>query len=658
MSPSRRRLALTSMVVLLLAVLDTVAAAAAVPAPARPDQSTPVMVVLDASGSMKQTDAPGPRIDAAKRAVGDLVTALPPGARVGLTVYGTGTGSSAREKTAGCRDIRQLVPVQPVERAAFGWAVAGIRASGYTPIGESLRAAARGLPAEGPRSIVLVSDGEDTCAPPQPCQVAKELKAAGVDLVVHTIGFKVGAAARRQLACIAATTGGTYREASSGASLGAVLTSRVERAIRPYAAVGIPIRGGGSPADAPAIRPGQYLDTYARGGRTTSEDGTVKYYAVDLRRGDTAHLSATVAPPDLRADDLTLLTVKLELVNAAGGQCGITSDFVVESAVYGKVSPQTALLDSPPFGEGAWHADCVGAGRVGAGRVFLKVIRGGRAFADQQLPVEIAFRLEPAVSSPGPPAVTGRSTDLPPPTAGPARAVEAGSSFNDAPLIEPGTYTESITSGETRYYRVRLGWGQRLAFRATTAVPAGVGVAAGRLRIDLASPLRADLLLGSGNDDSSGILWEARAVELAGSTAAPVRWTNRDAPTPYLDRYSVDGEYFLVIDATYPLEDGDAVTLPLTLTVALSGAVESGPTYVTDPGESAGGPSTTPSLSPSLSPSPSPSPSAAATGGAGSASVESAPMAPWALASVGAAGVLVVAALGLVWWRQRRGPVS
>lgn len=649
MSRSRRLLVLAALTTLLPVAVPG-RADAAVPAPGRPDQATPVMVVLDASGSMKQTDAPGSRIDAAKRAVGDLVTALPPDARVGLTVYGTGTGSSTAEKAAGCRDIRQLIEVQPLDRAAFGRAVAGIRASGYTPIGESLRAAARGLPAEGPRSIVLVSDGEDTCAPPPPCQVAAQLKAAGVDLVVHTVGFKVGAAARRQLACIAAATGGTYREASSGASLGAVLTSRVQRAIRPYTLVGTPIRGGDSPVGAPAIRPGQYLDTYARGGRTTSEDGTVKYYAVDLRRGDTAHLSATVAPPDLRADNLTLLTVKLELVNAAGRQCGVTYDFAVESVVFGKVAPQTALLDAPPFGEGGWYADCVSAGRV-----FLKVTRGGRTFADQQLPVEIAFRLEPAVSSPGPPAVPGRSTELPPPTAGPARAVEAGSSFNDAPLIEPGTYTESITSGETRYYRVRLGWGQRLAFRATTSVPAGVGVAAGRLRIDLASPLRADLLLGSGSDDSSAILWEARAVELSGSTAAPVRWANRDAPTPYLDRYSVDGEFFLVIDTTYPLEDGEAITLPLTLTVARSGAVESGPVYVSDPAGTAGGPSPSPSLSPSVSPATSP----AGTGEvAGSSRVESVGPAGWVWASAGSAGVLVVIGAGLVLWRRRRRPVS
>ena len=199
------------------------------------------MVVLDASGSMKQADAPGPRIDAAKRAVGELVAALPDAARVGLTVYGTGTGSSDAEKAARLQG-------HPAAGAGRAGGPGRLRPGGRpgcappaTPrSGSRCGWPPRGLPAEGPRSIVLVSDGEDTCAPPQPCEVAKQLKAAGIDLVVHTIGFKVGAAARAQLTCIASATGGSYREASSGAALGAVLTSRVQRAIRPYEAVGTP----------------------------------------------------------------------------------------------------------------------------------------------------------------------------------------------------------------------------------------------------------------------------------------------------------------------------------------------------------------------------------------------------------------------------------
>lgn len=612
------------------------APAAAAPAPAQEGESTPVMVVLDASGSMKQADAPGPRIDAAKQAVTGLVAALPSSARVGLTVYGTGTGSTDAEKAAGCQDIRQLLPVQPVDRAAFGRAVAGIRASGYTPIGRSLQKAAQALPAEGPRSVVLVSDGEDTCAPPQPCEVAEELKAAGTDLVVHTIGFKVGAAARTQLSCIAAATGGTYREAASGAALGAVLTNRVQRAIRPYTAVGRPIRGGATPAAAPTIGPGQYLDTYAQGGTGPGRPGTTKFYAVQLRPGETPYFSATVAPLGIRVERLGTLQVVASLVDADGDLCvgGIANAFDI--GVFGKVSPQTAVLAPPPVGGDRWRESCA-PGRP----VHLKVARSGDAYRTQQLPMEIAYRSEPGVSSPGPAAVTERSPALPAPAEGSARPVEAGSSFNDAPRLEPGTYADEIVPGETRYFKVRLGWGQRLAYRVTVPA-AGLRIQAAALYTSVASPLRAKLdqppdtrayeLIGGGKDQT-----------IVGSTEAPVRYANRGSTVGTVGLVSVDGDYYLVLDATYPIGEKAGFTMPYRLTVAAEGAVEGGPTYLTDPGSS---------VSPSASPSGSASPSVSGSG-SGAVSGWSGPgPAVWA----GGAGVLVaVGAVAVALLRRRRG---
>ena len=121
--------------------------AAAAPAT---EPTVPVMIVLDASGSMNQADAPGPRIDAAKAAVAGLVDTLPAQTQVGLQVYGTGTGSTDAEKTAGCTDIKTLVPVGPLDAAALKAQVGGVIAAGYTPIGNALRAAADALPNEGP----------------------------------------------------------------------------------------------------------------------------------------------------------------------------------------------------------------------------------------------------------------------------------------------------------------------------------------------------------------------------------------------------------------------------------------------------------------------------------------------------------------------------
>jgi Ca-activated chloride channel family protein len=108
-----------------------------------------------------------------------------------------------------------------------------LRPTGFTPIGHALALAARDLPADGPRTIVLVSDGEDTCTPPDPCEVARNLRAQGVAVKVETVGLLLeGPKARGQLQCIARATGGSYRDVSSVADLASSLVDISSRAAR------------------------------------------------------------------------------------------------------------------------------------------------------------------------------------------------------------------------------------------------------------------------------------------------------------------------------------------------------------------------------------------------------------------------------------------
>jgi len=208
---------------------------AAPPAAAPPDstpvaaavlQLSPTVIVLDASSSMNEDDAPGPRIEAAKKAASTLVDGLPDGAPVGLIVYGTATDDSDAARAAGCQDIKTLVPVAPVDKAAFTTAVNGVVASGYTPLGSSLRAAATALPANGPRNIVIVSDGDDTCQQAVPCDVAKEISGDG--LIIHTVGFRVSGPAKDTLTCIAQAGGGRYVDAANATQLQAFLRTAVD----------------------------------------------------------------------------------------------------------------------------------------------------------------------------------------------------------------------------------------------------------------------------------------------------------------------------------------------------------------------------------------------------------------------------------------------
>jgi von Willebrand factor type A domain len=189
--------------------------------PASAQSST--LLVLDASGSMNARLPDGQtRIDAAKKAVADLVSRLDANTRLALRAYGHQSATQKKD----CKDTALLVAFAPVasNRAEVVAQAQALQARGYTPITHALTAAAQDIASEesGERIIVLVSDGHETCAT-DPCVAARALAAADARLVIHTIGFGVGAAARTQLQCIANVARGSYFDANSAAALTSTL---------------------------------------------------------------------------------------------------------------------------------------------------------------------------------------------------------------------------------------------------------------------------------------------------------------------------------------------------------------------------------------------------------------------------------------------------
>ena len=185
-------------------------------------ESRSIALILDASGSMNaKLAAGGTRIDAAKAAVAAFVAKLDPNIRIGYRVYGHQSPTKARN----CKDTELLVNFGPASanRDAILAKTQAVKAQGYTPITHVIELAARDIAKEpGSRTIVLVSDGKETCAG-DPCAAAKALAAADASLVIHTIGFNVDAAARFQLQCMARVARGTYSDATGAADLGARL---------------------------------------------------------------------------------------------------------------------------------------------------------------------------------------------------------------------------------------------------------------------------------------------------------------------------------------------------------------------------------------------------------------------------------------------------
>jgi Ca-activated chloride channel family protein len=247
-------------------------------APPSEDGSSALLLILDASGSMNSNDGSGQsKIAAAKQALYQMVDSLPEGSRAGLRVYGHRTSNSERDRAAGCRDTELISPIQELNRQAMKDAIGGFQARGWTPIGSALQAAEKDLPASGQRTIVLVSDGLDTCAPPDPCDVARDMARRGVNLKVHAIGFQVDAQAREQLRCIASATGGSYQDAANAIALTGQLKQLSARATRTLKPEGKLVEGGASYRDAPHLAPGLYNDTIL--------PGEELWYAVDLQSG-------------------------------------------------------------------------------------------------------------------------------------------------------------------------------------------------------------------------------------------------------------------------------------------------------------------------------------------------------------------------------------
>jgi Ca-activated chloride channel family protein len=190
--------------------------------PARAEEGSRVILVLDASGSMwGQIDGKS-KMEIAKEVVGRVVGAWKPENELGLVAYGH------REKGS-CEDIEVLREPGTLDAAAYMSAVNALNPKGKTPMTAAVRVAAEALKfTEKKATVILVSDGIETCDP-DPCAVAAELEKLGIDLTVHTVGFGLdnqGAVA--QLQCLAERTGGTYTTAENAGELEAALTKTVE----------------------------------------------------------------------------------------------------------------------------------------------------------------------------------------------------------------------------------------------------------------------------------------------------------------------------------------------------------------------------------------------------------------------------------------------
>lgn len=188
---------------------------------------THIQLILDASGSMWNKFEDGRyRISAAKDVLQQVVNSLPQETQnlhVGLRIYGS---EMSHKKDGACRDTRLFVSMQGVDRAALLRTIRQARAQGATPIALSLEAAAedfKGL--TGKKSIILVTDGLESCGGDMAAAVAK-LKQAGIEIDLRIIGLDLDPRAVEIFSRYA-----VIENAGDAATLSKVLVGAVEQQI-------------------------------------------------------------------------------------------------------------------------------------------------------------------------------------------------------------------------------------------------------------------------------------------------------------------------------------------------------------------------------------------------------------------------------------------
>ena len=566
-------------------------------------------LILDASGSMWAPDASGQvRMDAAKEATKKLVGQLPEEQKLALLTYGIGTGNTDAEKEAGCQDVHTLVKLGGA-REEIASQIDGLVASGYTPIGPALLAAEKELDGSGKREIVLVSDGIDTCAPPQVADVAREIRErSGNDIVINVVGFNVNDEARAQLQEVASVGGGVYADASDADSLLETLTAKTtdgakdgdamdkdssktsesktseskssesstseseSSAMESTSASGEPATpesaengaamalGGLDSGDKPA--PEVYKSTIPS---VVQENGQVAdqelKWTVDLEEGQQLNAGFLVpAPEENTVAGGNSITLTPTLTNADGKTCVATA---TEAKVENDFSfTQSASLLSPVIKK---NSVCE------PGKYTLSLKRSGELVGDQDLPVNVSLWGVPQVKD-GKMAEASDKPDVQEVTVGDASGkLPTDTDMAAAPSVKEGTYDVELKPGETHWFKVPVEDGQRLQMQME-ADP--VGADGHNLGWKVFGPLYNPIELHVG--DKGNVALNANEATKAGIATQPIRWANLKEEGPAANGF-LAGEQLVALRHTAP--EGQTTPAKFRLALANTGKSEQAPDF-------------------------------------------------------------------------------
>ena len=201
-----------------------------------------LILILDASGSMWGRIDGKAKIEIAKEAMDLVVKDLPEDINIGLVAYG-------HRRKGDCDDVEKLVPLGPLNRKTLLEKIHALSPKGKTPMVRSVRMTADAIKhLEDETTILLVSDGEETCDP-EPCNFVAELKKLGIRFRLHVVGFDVGGKTEEQLKCMAKAGHGEYFPAKDAGKLKDALDTVIEKTIAKNLKVSVFLNGAPIGAD-------------------------------------------------------------------------------------------------------------------------------------------------------------------------------------------------------------------------------------------------------------------------------------------------------------------------------------------------------------------------------------------------------------------------
>ncbi|CAI9404373.1 vWA domain-containing protein [Aestuariimicrobium sp. T2.26MG-19.2B] len=558
-----------TIMVALLATLTVAGTTVLAAPPAHAEQAGKLLLVLDSSGSMAEKAADGKtRMEAAKASLNTVIDSLDPAANVGLRVY----GAKVFDRNAGnaCADSQLVVPIGRNNKAALKGAVATFKPFGETPISYSLEQAGKDVGNSGQRSIVLISDGEETCST-NPCTAAQKLANQGIDVRIDVVGFDVAGKAKQQLQCVAKVGRGQYTDVKDTAELTDQLNQAKKRASEPFEVSGTPVQGAPDAASATPITAATWTDTMPAPGKK-------KFYRLDRTMDRSTFWAGLTMTPTLTPDkNYAFTSMKVVPQDAGYPTCG--SGYPYAWTTRGR----TAGLMTGRANSAGRRDDSITECQTSQLVLQIEADDADDAPDLSKQKFQLNVFEEPPVEQESslPTAVPEDKLPWTPIKPVKATPVVTATSLTKAPSVQPGTHTFDIVPGEFRVLKVPVGWGQRLeATLSTGRLPQYKGKDDyDKMELTLLAPLggEANARYDKPPHADSDIVWDD-GVNLAAGTRE-VRYRNRHS----LDEASVAaglaGEYYVVVTLSKN-PTSPANTIPVTLTLQNIGTAGTGaPTY-------------------------------------------------------------------------------